>query len=94
MPGRQRRDSLPAPARVISGQARQLVEQPRWITACGYQAVSQLTAVGLGVRIEHTADCIDPGHVIDQTPAAGTSVAPGSTVTFTIDDGTSGIVCR
>ena len=56
------------------------------------QAVSQLAAVGLGARIEHTADCGDPGHVIDQMPAAGTSVAPGSTVT--IDDGTSGIICR
>lgn len=58
------------------------------------QAVSQLAAVGLGARIEHTADCGDPGHVIDQTSAAGTSVAPGSTVTITIDDGTSGIICR
>jgi beta-lactam-binding protein with PASTA domain len=58
------------------------------------QAVSQLAAVGLGARIEHTADCIDPGHVIDQTPVAGTSVAPGSTVTITIDDGTSSIICR
>jgi beta-lactam-binding protein with PASTA domain len=45
-------------------------------------------------RIEHTAQCLDLGHVIDQRPSAGTSVAPGSTVTFTIDSRPSGIICR
>ena len=36
----------------------------------------------------------DPGHVIGQRPH-GTTVAPGSTVTITIDDGASGsIICR
>ena len=53
------------------------------------QAISELAAVGLVTRIEHTAQCIDPGQVIDQRPSAGTSVAPGSTVTITIDSGTS-----
>ena len=59
------------------------------------QAVRELTAVGLVAHIEHTAQCTDPGHVIGQRPGAGTTVAPGSTVTITIDDGTSGnIICR
>jgi len=52
------------------------------------QAVSELTAAGLAARIVHRAQCVDPGLVIDQTPSAGTSVAPGSTVTITIDSGT------
>jgi hypothetical protein len=61
------------------------------------QAVSALIAAGLVARINHAAQCLDPGHVISQTPTAGTSVAPGSTVTITIDSatpGTSGIICR
>lgn len=58
------------------------------------QAISALTAAGLATRIEHTAQCLDPGHVIDQTPGAGTSVAPGSTATITIDSRPSGIICR
>ena len=58
------------------------------------QATRELTAVGLVARIEHTAQCTAPGQVIGQTPGAGTSVAPGSTVTITIDSGTSGIICR
>ena len=40
------------------------------------QATSALTAAGLAARIEHTAQCLDPGHVIDQRPSAGTSVWP------------------
>ena len=51
------------------------------------QAISELTAVGLAAHIEHRAQCVDPGLVIDQTPSAGTSVVPGSTVTITIDSG-------
>src|SRR4029077_5644059 len=47
------------------------------------QATSAISAAGLVAHIEHTAQCLDPGHVIDQRPSAGTSVAPGSTVTFT-----------
>jgi hypothetical protein len=58
------------------------------------QATGALTAVGLVAHIEHTAQCLDPGHVIDQRPSAGTSVAPGTTVTFTIDSRPSGIICR
>ena len=58
------------------------------------QATRELTAVGLAVSIEHSAQCTAPGQVIAQTPSAGTSVAPGSTVTITIDSGTSGILCR
>ena len=59
------------------------------------QAVRELTALGLVAHIEHTAQCTDPGHVIGQRPGAGTTVAPGSTVTITIDDGASGnIICR
>ena len=58
------------------------------------QATGALTAVGLVAHIEHTAQCLDPGQVIDQTPSAGTSVAPGTTVTFTIDSRPSGIICR
>jgi PASTA domain len=54
------------------------------------QATSALAAAGLVAHIEHTAQCLDPGHVIDQTPSAGTSVAPGSTVTITIDSRPSG----
>jgi serine/threonine-protein kinase len=52
------------------------------------QAISELTAVGLATHIEHRAQCADLGLVIDQTPSAGTSVAPGSTVTITIASGT------
>jgi eukaryotic-like serine/threonine-protein kinase len=57
------------------------------------QAISELHAVGLVARIEQTAQC-NTRQVVDQTPRAGTSVAPGSTVTITIDSGTSGIICR
>jgi hypothetical protein len=49
------------------------------------QAISTLHAVGLAAHIEYRAQCVDPGQVIDQRPSAGTSVAPGSTVTITID---------
>ena len=52
------------------------------------QAISELTAAGLATHIEHRAQCADLGLVIDQTPGAGTSVAPGSTVTITIASGT------
>jgi serine/threonine-protein kinase len=59
------------------------------------QAARELTALGLAARIEHTAQCTDPGHVIGQRPAAGTTVAPGTTVTITIDDGAPGnTICR
>ena len=58
------------------------------------QATRALTAAGLAARIEHTAQCLDPGHVIDQTPGTGTSVTPGSTVIITIDSRRSGIICR
>ena len=59
------------------------------------QAVRELTAAGLAASIEHTGQCTDPGHVIGQRPGAGATVAPGSTVTITIDDGASGsIICR
>jgi len=58
------------------------------------QATSALAAAGLAARINHTARCTDPGHVIDQTPGAGTSLAPGSTVTITIDSQLTGIICR
>jgi hypothetical protein len=51
------------------------------------QAISELNAVGLVAHIVRRAQCIDPGLVIDQTPSAGTSVAPGSTVTITINSG-------
>ncbi len=57
------------------------------------QAISELHAAGLVARIEQTAQC-NTRQVVDQTPGAGTSVAPGSTVTITIDSGTSRIICR
>ena len=40
------------------------------------QAISELNAAGLAAHIVHRAQCADPGLVIDQTPSAGTSVAP------------------
>jgi beta-lactam-binding protein with PASTA domain len=49
------------------------------------QAISALHAAALAAHIQYRAQCVDPGQVIDQTPSAGTSVAPGSTVTITID---------
>jgi hypothetical protein len=59
------------------------------------QAARELTALGLVAHIEHTAQCTDPGHVIGQRPAAGTTVAPGTAVTITIDDGAPGnTICR
>jgi hypothetical protein len=59
------------------------------------QAIRELTAAGLVAHIEHIAQCLDPGQVIGQRPGAGTTVAPGSTVIITIDDGASGsIICR
>jgi PASTA domain len=59
------------------------------------QAARELTAVGLVAHIEHTAQCTDPGHVIGQRPSAGTTVAPGTAVTITIDDGAPGnTICR
>jgi hypothetical protein len=58
------------------------------------QATRALAAVGLVSRITQSAQCTDPGHVIGQVPGAGTSVAPGATVTITVDSGTYGIICR
>ena len=51
------------------------------------QATSELAALGLATRITQTRQCTDPGLVIDQTPIAGTVVAPGSTVTITVNRG-------
>ena len=57
------------------------------------QAISALHAVGLAAHIQYRAQCVDPGLVIDQTTSAGTSVAPGSTVTVTIASGTLHSCC-
>ena len=51
------------------------------------QATRTLAALGLATRITHKRQCTDPGLVTGQTPAAGTVVAPGSTITITIDSG-------
>jgi len=51
------------------------------------RATSELAALGLATRITQTRQCTDPGLVIDQTPIAGTVVAPGSTVTITVNKG-------
>jgi hypothetical protein len=51
------------------------------------QATRELAALGLATRIMQTRQCTDPGLVIDQTPIAGTVVAPGSTVTITVNRG-------
>jgi eukaryotic-like serine/threonine-protein kinase len=59
------------------------------------QAARELTALGLVAHIEHTTQCTDPGHVIGQRPSAGTTVAPGTAVTITIDDGAPpNTICR
>jgi hypothetical protein len=51
------------------------------------QATSELAALGLATRIIQTRQCTDPGLVTGQTPIAGTLVAPGSTVTITVNRG-------
>jgi hypothetical protein len=51
------------------------------------QATRELAALGLATRIIQTRQCTDPGLVTDQTPIAGTVVAPGSTVTITVNRG-------
>jgi PASTA domain len=51
-------------------------------------ATSAITRLGLVPSISSTRACINPGDVLTQGPAAGTLVAPGSTVHITIDSGT------
>ena len=51
------------------------------------QATRQLAALGLATRVTQTRQCTDPGLVTGQTPAAGTVVALGSTVTITVNRG-------
>jgi beta-lactam-binding protein with PASTA domain len=49
-------------------------------------AISQLQALGFGLGFKQFNDnlcAFDPFEVTKQSPAAGTSVAPGSTVTLT-----------
>jgi beta-lactam-binding protein with PASTA domain len=51
-------------------------------------ATSAITQLGLVPSISSTRACTNPGDVLTQGPAAGTFVAPGSTVHITIDSGT------
>jgi hypothetical protein len=51
------------------------------------KATTKLTALGLGTKVVTSPQCTDPGLVSDQTPSAGTLIAPGSTVTITIHTG-------
>ena len=80
------------PIRLQAGQSRRISDQltvtvPDLAGATAAQAISELNAAGLAAQIVHRAQCVDPGLVIDQTPSAGTSVAPGSSITITIDSG-------
>ncbi len=53
------------------------------------EAARALAAAGLGVSIAYTKACLEPGRVLRQSPAAGTVVAPASSVRVTVDSGTT-----
>ena len=51
-------------------------------------AGAAIAAAGLTAKQSLSKRCIDPGNVIQQFPAAGSTVAPGATVSYTVDSGT------
>jgi Putative Ig domain/PASTA domain len=51
-------------------------------------AASLITGLGLAPSVSTQKACIDPAHVITQTPDAGAVVAPGASVRITVDSGT------
>jgi beta-lactam-binding protein with PASTA domain len=51
-------------------------------------AIHLLTQLGLVASVSTRKSCIDPGAVLTQSPAGGVVVAPGSTVSITVDSGT------
>lgn len=89
MPGRQRRDLLPAPAWVISGQACQLVEQPR--RGEDFQEPLHLAGADLPRRddeVESVGGKRDEGQIIDKggRPSSRfTSRRPPSATSFTLE---------
>ena len=52
------------------------------------KATGDISALGLVPSVSLSKKCIDPGTVLIQAPAAGSSVAPNSTVQITVDSGT------
>jgi eukaryotic-like serine/threonine-protein kinase len=69
--------------------APQQVQVPTLINQQESNALNLLTTAGLkaGTRSEGFDPTIPVGFVIDQTPPAGQSVAPGSTVAYTVSKG-------
>jgi PASTA domain len=58
-------------------------------------AIHEIAAVGLVAKPILQPGCKDPGTVLAQSPAAGSGVAPGSTVSLTVNSGktTNGSAC-
>jgi serine/threonine-protein kinase len=52
-----------------------------------------IAALGLVANVGTRKACLDPGAVIEQNPAGGTVVPPGTTVRVTVDSGTAS-TCR
>jgi beta-lactam-binding protein with PASTA domain len=50
----------------------------------------RIAAAGLVATVSHPDSCIDPGRVLDQSPAGGTAVLPGTQVSLTVTTCPSG----
>jgi hypothetical protein len=71
------------------------VTVPKLTTLAQNTAIHEIAAVGLVAKPILQPGCKDPGIVLGQSPAAGSGVAPGSTVSITVNSGktTNGGAC-
>ncbi|HEX3683392.1 MAG TPA: PASTA domain-containing protein [Bryobacteraceae bacterium] len=71
------------------------VTVPKVISLAQNTAIHQISAVGLVPKVILQPGCNDPGFVQVQNPEGGSGVAPGSTVSITVDSGktTRGVAC-
>jgi eukaryotic-like serine/threonine-protein kinase len=72
---------------IVIAQAATTIEVPDVVGNLASDATFKLDNAGFNV-VSDTAESDEPvGEVIDQNPAAGTQVAPGTTVTITVSNG-------
>ena len=64
------------------------VTVPDVLGETGHDASTLITGAGLTPSISNQKACIEPGHVITQSPTGGAVVAPGVLVAITVDSGT------
>ncbi|MDI3299193.1 MAG: Stk1 family PASTA domain-containing Ser/Thr kinase [Bacillota bacterium] len=78
------------PVRVVVSQGPEQVTVPAVTNMPQSTAETLLGARGLRVRVvQEYSDSVASGYVIDQSPAAGSPLAQGSTVTLTVSQGPS-----